>query len=75
MSKKLYICKECGNVFPEDLHHLIEKNVQIYCEKCGRPFSLEGVQFKEVKLKEKERAKGSGQSSEEISSSLEHFTL
>jgi len=73
MSKKLYICKECGNAFPEDLHHLIEKNVQIYCEKCGRPFSLEGVQFKEVRFKEKERVKVSREKFDEMSSSLEHF--
>jgi DNA-directed RNA polymerase subunit RPC12/RpoP len=73
MSKKLYVCKECGNVFPEDLHHLIEKNVQIYCEKCGRPFSLEGVQFKEAKFEEKERVKVSREKYEEMGSSLEHF--
>ena len=73
MSKKLYVCKECGNVFPEDLHHLIEKNVQIYCEKCGRPFSFEGVQFKEVRFEEKERIKVSREKFEEMGSSLEHF--
>ncbi len=73
MSKKLYVCKECGNVFPEDLHHLIEKNVQIYCEKCGRPFSLEGVQFKEVKFEKSERVKVSKEKFDEIGSNLEHF--
>jgi len=73
MSKKLYICKECGNVFPEDLHHLIEKNVQIYCEKCGSPFSLEGVQFKEVTFEEKESVKTPKERFGEIDSSLEPF--
>jgi len=73
MSKKLYICKECGNVFPDDLHHLIEKNVQIYCEKCGRPFSLEGVQFKGVTFEEKESVKTPKERFGEIDSSLEPF--
>lgn len=73
MSKKLYVCKECGNVFPEDLHHLMEKNVQIYCEKCGRPFSLEGVQFKVVKFEKNERVKVSKERFDETSSNLEHF--
>ncbi len=73
MSKKLYVCKECENVFPEDLHQLIEKNVQIYCEKCGSPFSFEGVQFKEVRFEEKESVKVSRDKYDELSSSLEHF--
>ena len=33
MSKKLFVCSECGYVFPEQLSHLIEQNIQVYCEK------------------------------------------
>ncbi len=47
MSKKIYVCHECGNVFPSGLTHMIETKVQVYCEKCGTPFSLEGIKFKE----------------------------
>ena len=46
MSKKLFVCRECGYVFPEQLFHLIEQNIQVYCERCGSPFILEGVEFK-----------------------------
>ncbi|MFX1320404.1 MAG: hypothetical protein ACFFAQ_02060 [Promethearchaeota archaeon] len=46
MSKKLFVCRECGYVFPEQLSHLIEQNIQVYCERCGSPFVLEGVEFK-----------------------------
>jgi DNA-directed RNA polymerase subunit RPC12/RpoP len=46
MSKKMYVCRECGYAFPDDLSHLIESNVQVYCEKCGSPFVLEGIDFK-----------------------------
>ena len=52
---------------------MIEKNVQIYCEKCGTPFSLEGVQFKEITFEEKERVKVSRERFDERSSTLEHF--
>ncbi len=47
MSKKIYVCNECGFVFPVELTELIEKRIQVYCEKCGSPFSLEGIVFKE----------------------------
>lgn len=46
MVKKLYICRECGYVYPEELSEYIEKRVQVFCERCGTPFSLEGVSFK-----------------------------
>ncbi|MFX0083318.1 MAG: hypothetical protein ACFE94_16350 [Candidatus Hodarchaeota archaeon] len=46
MSKKLFICRECGYAFPSELSNLIEKRVQVYCERCGSPFILEGVTFK-----------------------------
>ncbi|MHA1292065.1 MAG: cell envelope integrity protein TolA [Promethearchaeota archaeon] len=47
MSKKLFECPDCGFIFPTELSRLIEKKVQVYCEKCGAPFLLEGIRFKE----------------------------
>lgn len=49
MVKKLYICRECGHVYPEELSEYIENRVQVFCEMCGTPFSLEGVDFKQSK--------------------------
>jgi len=46
MVKKLYICRECGYVYPEELSEYIEDRIQVFCERCGTPFSLEGVNFK-----------------------------
>ena len=46
MVKKLYICRECGYVYPEELSEYIENKIQVFCERCGTPFSLEGVNFK-----------------------------
>jgi DNA-directed RNA polymerase subunit RPC12/RpoP len=43
---KVYVCRECSYVFPEELSHLIESNIQVYCERCGSPFILEGIKFK-----------------------------
>ncbi|MFX1376091.1 MAG: hypothetical protein ACFFA0_09785 [Promethearchaeota archaeon] len=43
---KIFICRECGYAFPSELSNLIEQNIQVYCEKCGSPFILEGVKFK-----------------------------
>ncbi len=42
---KVYICRECGFALPNDLSHLIEQKIQVYCERCGSPFILEGVNF------------------------------
>ena len=72
MSKKLYVCKECGNVFSEQLYHLIETNVQVYCEKCGTLFFFEGVKFKFEPEKE---VKISQKPSEPISSDLQRTIL
>ena len=33
-------------MFPDELSELIENKTQVYCEKCGKPFSLKGVVFK-----------------------------
>jgi len=42
----VYICRTCNYAFPDELSHLIESNIQVYCERCGSPFSLEGVKFR-----------------------------
>ncbi|MHA2181330.1 MAG: hypothetical protein ACXAAH_07895, partial [Promethearchaeota archaeon] len=43
---KTYVCRECGYAFPNELSGLIENNIQVYCERCGSPFNMEGVKFK-----------------------------
>ncbi len=43
---KIFVCRECSYAFPQELSHLIESNIQVYCERCGSPFILEGVEFK-----------------------------
>lgn len=43
---KLYICRSCRYVFPKELSKLIDNKIQVYCEMCGTPFSLSGVNFK-----------------------------
>jgi hypothetical protein len=45
MSIKVYVCRECGYAFPIELTNLIEQRIQVYCERCGSPFILEGVEF------------------------------
>jgi len=47
MVKTLYVCRECGFVFPSELKQLIEDKVQVFCEMCGMPFTLAGVEFKQ----------------------------
>ncbi|MFX0034397.1 MAG: hypothetical protein ACFE9I_02000 [Candidatus Hermodarchaeota archaeon] len=42
----VYICRTCNYAFPDELSHLIENNIQVYCERCGSPFNLEGVKFR-----------------------------
>ena len=44
---KLYICRSCSYVFPKELSKLIDNRTQVYCEMCGTPFSLSGVNFKQ----------------------------
>ncbi|MFX0058574.1 MAG: hypothetical protein ACFE8J_09785 [Candidatus Heimdallarchaeota archaeon] len=55
MVKKLYVCRECSYVFPEELSELIENKVQVFCEMCGTPFTLAGVEFKRTSDKFQER--------------------
>jgi DNA-directed RNA polymerase subunit RPC12/RpoP len=51
MTRRKYICSECGNIFNEELSELIENNVQVFCEKCGAPFTLEKTKFTEKEFK------------------------
>ncbi len=44
---KLYICRSCSYAFPKELSKLIDNITQVYCELCGTPFSLSGVNFKQ----------------------------
>ncbi|MFO7797801.1 MAG: hypothetical protein ACQERB_03415 [Promethearchaeati archaeon] len=57
MSQKnrVYVCAECGFVFPDELAGLIEEGTQVYCEHCGRPFTLEGKSFVKMESKPPER--------------------
>jgi hypothetical protein len=43
---KTFICRKCRYEFPSELSGLIDNNIQVYCERCGSPFNLEGVKFK-----------------------------
>lgn len=51
MVNTVYVCRSCGYVFAQELSELIENNVQVYCEMCGTPFSLAGVEFKKAPVK------------------------
>jgi len=52
MVKTLYVCRECGFVFPSELKQLIENRVQVFCEMCGMPFTLAGVEFKQPPVRQ-----------------------
>ena len=43
---KTFICRECGYAFPSELTSLIDNHIQVYCERCGSPFNLDGVKFR-----------------------------
>ncbi len=68
---KIYVCRECGYAFPQELSHLIESNIQVYCEKCGSPFILEGVEFKPAQTPYRRREKPYQLITEKTSSGLE----
>ena len=53
----IYICRECNYAFPKELSHLIKQNIQVYCERCGSPFSLEGVKFKPASTPVRQKVK------------------
>jgi len=65
MSKKTYVCRNCGSTFADELSHLIESKTRVFCEQCGTPFSVEGIKFKEPELKLKEKEKKTKKSPEE----------
>ncbi len=46
MTKEKYACWECGFVFPVELGEMIENKIQVFCEKCGTAFTINGVVFK-----------------------------
>ena len=68
---KVYVCRECQYAFPNELSHLIESNIQVYCERCGSPFILEGVEFKPAQTPYRRREKPYQLITEKTSSSLE----
>ena len=53
----IFKCRECNFTFPNELTHLIEQNIQVYCERCGSPFNLEGVKFKPAPTPVKKKIK------------------
>ncbi|MFX1338024.1 MAG: hypothetical protein ACFFDK_05405 [Promethearchaeota archaeon] len=70
MSKKIYVCRNCGNTFPDELSYLIESKTKVYCERCGTPFSVEGIKFQEPKLEFNEKEKKAKKPPEDKTSSL-----
>ncbi|MFW9879209.1 MAG: hypothetical protein ACFFG0_39520, partial [Candidatus Thorarchaeota archaeon] len=71
----IYICRECGYSFPDELSQLIENNIQVYCERCGSPFVIEGVKFKPAPTPYLRTKKPYHILSEKKSSNLEKFIL
>lgn len=51
MVDKIYVCRSCSYVFPKELSQLIDNKVQVYCEMCGTPFSLTGVEFRKAPIR------------------------
>ncbi|MCK4379584.1 MAG: hypothetical protein KAW51_00490, partial [Candidatus Lokiarchaeota archaeon] len=71
MSKKVYVCRECNFKIPDELSHLIESNIQVFCERCGSPFIMEGITFKPATTPYRKFKKPTLQISQIKSSSLE----
>jgi len=69
----IYICRECNFTFPSELTHLIEQNIQVYCERCGSPFNLEGVKFKPAPTPARKKVKSFTLLSQKNSSAIEKF--
>ncbi len=44
-----YNCKECGNSLPQDLIAYLEDGNQVFCERCGSPFTLANDKIKKGK--------------------------
>ncbi|MFX0003897.1 MAG: hypothetical protein ACFE9C_10805 [Candidatus Hodarchaeota archaeon] len=70
---KIFVCRECGYVFPQELSHLIENNIQVYCERCGSPFILDGVKFRPAPTPYIREKKSYHTLPEKKSSSLDKF--
>lgn len=68
---RVYVCTECSYQFPSELSHLIESNIQVYCERCGSPFIMEGIKFKPATTPYRREQKPFHKLSESKSSSLE----
>ncbi|MFX1366387.1 MAG: hypothetical protein ACFFCE_04545 [Promethearchaeota archaeon] len=68
---RVYVCRECGYTFPEELSHLIKTNIQVYCERCGSPFIMEGVKFKPATTPYRKIKKPTFQLSEKKTSKIE----
>ncbi|TFG29452.1 MAG: zinc ribbon domain-containing protein [Promethearchaeota archaeon] len=75
MSKKIYVCKECGYVFPEELSQIIESHTRVFCERCGNPFTLGAVSFKDGTTETKERTKTSKKKISGKNSTLESLII
>ncbi len=74
MSKKmLYFCRECGYEFPTELSNLIDQKIQVYCERCGSPFVLEGVYFRPATPYATQKVKPSYILSKKETSGLDRF--
>ena len=71
----IYVCRECELVFPKELSQLIESNIQVYCERCGSPFIMEGIKFKPAPTPYLRKKKPYHVISEKKSSNLEKFIL
>ena len=69
----IYICRECNYAFPNELSHLIEQNIQVYCERCGSPFNLEGVKFKPAPTPVRQKVKRLNLASQKNTTSIEKF--
>ena len=69
----IFKCRECNFTFPSELTHLIEQNIQVYCERCGSPFNLEGVKFKPAPTPAKKKIKSFTFLSQKDLSALEKF--
>ncbi len=69
----IYICRECNYAFPNELTQSIEQNIQVYCERCGSPFSLEGVKFKPAPTPIRQKVKRVTLLSQKNTSSVEKF--
>ena len=69
-----YKCNECGHVFPDELNEYLENGNQVYCERCGAPFSIKIVKLKQ-KTKIREEDLNSKESEKEAKALVIGFIL